>query len=450
MIEEWQRRFPGTCVDPQLRPVYPFDESGSSIIIYDGNVGGVAAHEQRGSVELSLNGKPSLRWSVEPDPDNFSVSMDDVELGLRRGSRDWMVSAYRTTPDSGWFNRAELATPDAQLQRVIVHWINLPDIQAYGRIATENDCWNGRWQTEVDGWRVTLDRRHDHAHVTEKATAPVFVLTHVMEVRRVGGDDFDVASVRQVLECLRVCFSFAFGRWVAPALPVGFDSADEVVWEEWTAPICDPYRKIGAAWLYRLRADDLMELVERALPAFLDPDRPGATRFQMVLAVQAVETGFLEQRIMSAFPALENLAWITLALSGLVTRSEYRNSKTWPGERRLRRLLELAQVPIDIDKAELPALADFAAAEKLDDGPAAVVKVRNRLIHPKSPHDEIYQLDGLVKDAWFLSRHYLTLLILHSIGYQGSYVKLFPPGGSAGDAKPVPWAQLQPRTDAAG
>jgi hypothetical protein len=77
------------------------------------------------------------------------------------------------------------------------------------------------------------------------------------------------------------------------------------------------------------------------------------------------------------------------------------------------------------------------------DGPAAVVAVRNRLVHPRNPNDEIYHLDDLVLDTWLLSRHYLNLLILHSIGYQGSYVNLFP-GGRAWDAKPVPWAAVAP------
>jgi hypothetical protein len=442
MIEEWRRLFPGVGVEAQLQPVYPFNDPGGPIVVYDGPVGGVAACKRRGSVELAFNGKPSVRWSIELDPDDFSMSTGSVDLVLRRGERDSTVTAHRNTPDSGWFNRAEFVTPDPQLQRVVVHWINLPNIQAHGRIATEENCWIGRWQIAVDGWRLTLDRRHDYDGVTKIETAPLFVLTHVMEVRRADAASFDVVSASHLLECLRVCFSFAFGRWVAPTLPVGYDSADQVVWEEWTSPICDPYQEIGAAWLYRLRSDDLIELVERALPAFLDPARPGITRFQMVLAVQSVETGFMEQRIMAAFPALENLAWVTLVLGGLVTRREYRNSQIWPGERRLRRLLQLAQVPVNIDTAALPALAAFAATENVRDGPAAVTAVRNRLIHPKNPHDQIYHLSGLVQDAWLLSRHYLTLLILHSIGYQGSFVKLVPPGGWAGDAKPVPWAAV--------
>lgn len=442
MIEEWQRLFPDVDVQRQLQPVYPFNDPRASIILYDGLVGGIATSERPGTVELAFSNKPSIRWNVDRDSHDFSMSTGSVDLRLRRGERDWTVTAHGSI-GGGWFNRAEFVASDQQLQRVIVHWINLPNILAHGRIATDESgnghCWLGRWETTVGGWHVTLDRRHDYDSVmVDTETAPLFVLTHVMEVRQADGGSFDVASARQLLECLRVCFSFAFGRWVAPALPVGYGAAGQVVWEEWTSPICYPAQTIGAAWLYPLRPDDLAELVKHSLPAFLDQTRPGITRFQMISAVQSVETGFVEQRIMVAFPALENLAWATLVLGCRVPKREYKNKRKWPGERRLRRLLELAHVPIDIDAATLPTLAGFAATKKLD-GPAAVTTIRNMLIHPASPQDQIYHLDGLVLDAWLLSRHYLTLLVLHSIGYQGSYVKLVPPYGWAGDAKPVPW-----------
>jgi len=68
----------------------------------------------------------------------------------------------------------------------------------------------------------------------------LYVLTHVMEIRRVDHGDFDVDAVERLLDCLRLTFSFAFGRWVAPVVPVGYDPAGNVAWELWTSPICDP------------------------------------------------------------------------------------------------------------------------------------------------------------------------------------------------------------------
>jgi hypothetical protein len=445
--ETWQNLFPDEDIEPQLQPIYPFDTPNNSIVLYDGPVGGLTEDELPGVVELVLGDKPCLRWRVEHDPHEIRPSTGTVELMLRRGEREWPVTAYGDLVGGGWINHAELVTPDTQLNRVTVHWINLPSFLGNRRIETESagesHCWNGRWFMELGGWRLTLDRRHDYDTALAGARfSTLFMLTHVMDIQRVDGEDFSVDSARQLLECLRVSCSFALGRWVAPALPVGYDNTDHVVWEEWTAPICDPAQQTnGSAWLYRTRSDDLAHLIERALPAFLDPSRPGITRFQMILAVQCVEEGFVEQRILAAFPALENLAWVTLVLDGVVPRRQYKNSQIWPGERRLRTLLERAQISTDIDADAVPALAIFATAENLPDGPAAVTAVRNRLVHPQSPHDQIYHLDGLARDAWLLSRHYLTLLILHSINYQGSFQTLLPPYGFAGNTKPVPWVR---------
>ncbi|CRK57591.1 hypothetical protein [Alloactinosynnema sp. L-07] len=59
-------------------------------------------------------------------------------------------------------------------------------------------------------------------------------------------------------------------------------------------------------------------------------------------------------------------------------------------------------------------------------------RVRNRLVHPKVPRDEVYHLRGLVADVWLLTRHYVNLLILHWLKYNGSYQTVLGPGGWAG------------------
>lgn len=444
--ESWQSLFPDQDIETMLQPAYPLKGSEDSVSLYDGPIVITGGTERHGTIDLTFgSSKPSLRWNVVPAPQDAPGIEQTGDFIVRRHGQDWSVPAHGGTFSGGWINHAEFGDPGVRLRRLIANWINLPNIVASGRIVQDeadghSHCWIGRWQIDVDTWRLTLDRRYDYDSAIMGANAAsIFAFTHVMELSHADGSSFDVDAARQVLECLRVCFSFAFGRWVAPALPVGYDADDRVTWESWASPICDPMKEIGSAWLHRLQSDSLAELVGRALPAFLDSERIGITRFQMILAVEAVETGFVEQRVLATFSALENLEWTTLVLGRLVSATEYRKGRVWPGERRLRRILELACIPTDIDAAALPSLANFASNEDLPDGPAAVVSVRNRLVHPRQISDQIYQFDGLVCDAWYLSRHYLNLLILHSIGYGGSYVKLLPPFGWAGDAKPVPW-----------
>jgi len=101
-------------------------------------------------------------------------------------------------------------------------------------------------------------------------------------------------------------------------------------------------------------------------------------------------------------------------------------------------------IPTDIDEELLPVTARFAAEEKqrqgrVLDGPDVVTQIRNRLVHPRGGQERVYRLEGLVAEVWLLTRHYLVLLILHSLGYQASYRDLRKTRGWAGEVGSVPW-----------
>jgi hypothetical protein len=171
-----------------------------------------------------------------------------------------------------------------------------------------------------------MDSRPDFSDATASAAHDrQYLLTHTMEIRRVNGAEFSIQQSEWLLEHLRITFSFAFGHWVSPVLPRGYDSDDQVVWERWSSPICDPFRKVAPGWFYSGRPEDLAESVSCAVPSLADSSRLGATRLQMQQAVSAVDSGFVEQRIMSAAPALENLGWTRLVGSGRWTDREYEN-----------------------------------------------------------------------------------------------------------------------------
>jgi len=431
-----------------LQPAYTFNGPGESVVLFEGPIAGLADGERPGLIELNCGPRVGLRWRAELQPADRPLNTGKTFLTVRRGGQDWALEAHQRRRGEGWINMAAFRRQNTRLQRVLVQWINLPNVVGPINLSAANGdtkrWWCGRWRVDVDGWCLTLDVRPDYTEALALAPdAHLYVFTHVMEIRRTDHGDFDTDDVERLLECLRVTFSFAVGRWVAPVLPVGYDSTGSVAWEEWTSPICDPAKTIGSPSLSRGRPDDLTALVRCAVPAFSDTARPGNTRFQMSLAIQAVEAGFVEQRILAAAPALEHLAWSELVLNGRWTRKEYEGRYA---EDRLRYLLQLANIPTDIDPIALPALAKFAGACQID-GPTAVTKVRNRLIHPTTPQDQIYKHDGLVQDAWHLSRRYVTLLLLHSLGYHGEYIDPVRNTGWEAATVPVPWTAgpiLQP------
>jgi hypothetical protein len=360
------------------------------------------------------------------------------------------------TVSSGWSNGAVFGRDDASLNRIIVHWFNLPNW--HGPIpladATTDGIqhrWLGRWMIEADSWKITLDVRPDHAQAwSDLHKAHTYVMTHVMELRQEDGANFTATQAEPILEALHLGVSFALGRWAAPMLPVGQDADGNIAWENWAVSHCDPAQSPSPGWWYEQDHESLADLLRRVIRASSDRDALFRLRLQMMLAIMATSSqGFVEQRIMNGAAGLEHIMWQTLVLGGRMTkeqfdgRTEYQG-RTLAGHDRLRMVLTESQVPIGIDPSLLPVAARYVAqvkqSQRLDlDGADMVTWTRNRLVHPEGTQEQIYRLKGLVAEVSLLTRHYLALLILNSLGYQGSYRDLRKRQSWAGDVAKVPW-----------
>lgn len=142
---------------------------------------------------------------------------------------------------------------------------------------------------------------------------------------------------------------------------------------------------------------------------------------------------------------LEHAMWQRLVLTGVLTRAEYKNTRVWKAHKKLRKVLQGINAPIDIDRTQLPAIASFIddarqrTGEQLD-GPDVVTRIRNSLVHPEEAQEKIYRIPGLIMETWLLTRHYLSLLVLESLGYQGPHQNLARIHGWAGETEDTPWS----------
>ncbi|NEB11288.1 hypothetical protein G3I32_21020 [Streptomyces coelicoflavus] len=376
--------------------------------------------------------------------------MDRTELSLLDLGFELPVSG--TDAVSGWSKGTSYGDPDAALDRVVAHWFNLPrwhgnaHLTARAVDGTPRLVSAGRSVYEADGWKITLDVRPDHKAVfSDVRQADVYVMTHVMEIRRLSGNTFTAAEVTPVLGALHVGLSFALGRWVAPALPVGQNDQGQTVWGQWGPMLCDPARRISSGWWYPEDQASLADLLGCLLPAFGDPHRERTLRLQMQYAITAItDRGFVEQRIMIGAAGLEHMMWQELVLSGRLAETEFKSGR-WPAHRKLRAVLTDAGVELEVYEDRLPAAATFAARQQVDgdrqaDSADVVTRVRNRLVHPKETQEPVYSVKGLVTETWLLTRHYLTLLVLRSIGYRGAYQDLSRTNRWVGETERVPWA----------
>jgi hypothetical protein len=433
-----------------LRPVYRFNKPGQAVRLYRGRIGGLAAKDLRGRVELRCVPNISIVWTVDNpfESSQFANRRDEIPLLLHRRRGNVELRGHARGIEGGWSNGAIFGNDNAPLDRVIAHWFNLPNWHGPVSLeettaAGEQRLWQGRRVMEAEGWTITLDVRHDHSAVwTDLQRSDVRVMTHVMEIRRVDGAAFTGREAEPVLAAMQIGMSFALGRWVAPLLPVGLDAAGAVAWEEWRPNFCDPGRVAGVGWWYEQDHAALSEFLKLLVNAFTDPDRRERLWMQMVLAITAVSApGFIEHRIMVGFSGIEHLLWQQLVLIGGLKDDAYRQSEA---ANKLRDVLKAATIPAEIDSVLQPAIANLANAKKADglnlDGAGALAWTRNRLIHPKAGRLEAYQYPGLLIEAWLLVRHYLVLLILHSIGYKNSYRDLRVLQQMTSTTVPVPWA----------
>jgi hypothetical protein len=433
-----------------LRPVYRFNKPGQAIRLYRGRIGGLAAKDLRGRVELRCIPDISIDWTLDNpfESPQFANRRGEIPLLLHRRSGNAELRSHVRGIEGGWSNGATFGNDNAPLDRVIAHWFNLPNW--HGPVSLEETTtagelrlWRGRWVLEAEGWMITLDVRHDHSAVwTDLQKSDVRVMTHVMEIRRVDGSAFTRPEAEPVLAAMQIGMSFALGRWVAPLLPVGLDATGTAAWEEWRANFCDPGRVAGVGWWYEQDHAALSEFLKLLVSAFTDPERRERLWMQMVLAITAVGApGFIEHRIMVGFSGIEHLLWQQLVLTGVLTDDAYRQAEA---ANKLRDVLRAASIPAGIDSSFQPAIANLARAKTADglnlDGAGVVAWTRNRLIHPKAGRLEAYQYPGLLVEVWLLLRHYLVLLILHSIGYKNSYRDLRVLEQMTSTTVPVPWA----------
>ena len=417
------------------------------MLLHDGPIGGLGPTDVSGRVELTCSNGFSFEWEAGDGASPGFADLDEVSLTLRRPAGDMIMPGMPRNVFGGWSNGAVFGDSKTSLTRILVHWFNLPNwhgpLGLVEKTPRGQHEWSGRWSLEAGGWKITLDVRPDHQQVWQELhKTDVYVMTHVMEVRRADDSAFTADEADPLLTALHVGISFALGRWAAPMLPVGEDIDGHVRWEQWQGSHCDPARGISDGWWYDQDHESLGDFLSLVIDAFADPDKLTSLRFQMMYAISAMRSrDFIEPRIIMGTAGLEHIVWERLVLSGIMTKRQYTVSHAHD---RLRKVLRAAQIPVDIDPGLLPAAAQYAADVKSNhnrdaDGADIVTWVRNRLVHPQESQESVYRLDGLTRDAWLLARHYLVLLILNSLGYNGSYRNLARIRGWVGDVTKVPW-----------
>ena len=331
-----------------ITPVYRPGPIGRSVEIFVGQLTSDHWDRESAVIRMAMRTDLNIEWRLRDGP---WTPLEDLALRLRRSALGTVSVPARATNSvgSGYIPGCEIGS-GLDMTRVVAHWVNVPPLAPAASLKSAGSVWSGRVVFVAWPWTMTLDARSDLLSVapTLRSSAGL-AMTHVAELTKSDFGSFTGAEAAHVLFGFQTALSFAFGRWVAPALPVGFDHSGRRVWEQWAPWRCDPFAGF-LSWFDTGQSGDLQDFVAAFMTHWLDPSRSDAVRH---LAQHAISAGqrrtTLEARIMLIQAATEYLGWTNLVLSSRMTEQEY-NSRAFPAAEKLRRLLEDASIPTELPK----------------------------------------------------------------------------------------------------
>ena len=89
--------------------------------------------------------------------------------------------------------------------------------------------------------------------------------------------------------------------------------------------------------------------------------------------------------------------------------------------------------------ASLPVISALAVSEDFDDALEAIVRIRNKKVHPPKNHAVWRHFDEALFESWKLGLWYTELFLLRLFNYNGTYANRLTQK-IAGQVENVPWA----------
>ncbi len=333
------------------------------------------------------------------------------------------------------------ALPESDcIHRAVVHVFNFPHFFVDtddGAVSDQPRTLSTHVNLEVDGWRFTIASMKD-SHHREKALKAQggYHLTHVAQIVRKDSTAFSSQELGDQLTLLHQFLSFALGRWAGVGLTCGYDCSGQMVFEEWGLRHMHPNIRRFASWFEPLRGRMLADV----FPGFarLQADAVWREALNHILHwyIAGNDRGAastVEVQVVHAQIALETLAW-TLCVQDkqMLSKNKFKESTAADT---VRRLLSSCDIPRGIPGHMSPLLQGKQDG-KWSDGPDAIAKLRNHVVHPDRTCE--FPPESFL-EAGKLALWYVELALLHIAGYTGEYASRLKVRW-AGETEPVPWS----------
>jgi hypothetical protein len=296
----------------------------------------------------------------------------------------------------------------------------------------------GRVLLQEAGWRLTIHALPETDNlVRELRSEGGYAITHVGRIARARRGSFTVNEAKMLLEILRLYLSFARGSFVSCSVAVGYDNTN-VSWEQWSCPII--YRwQYYSGWFSAEPGRLLEELFPGFFALFKNVLWRKSLREVLYWYLRANNTSAgagVDGGVILAQAALEKLGWAYLVDDVQAVTAAAFKSRAWPAVRKITELMTHMHIPIEIP-AQLRGLNRVAKMYGWANGPAALVGIRNDLVHAERKYKRGY--GNPLADAWFLAQRYIEMVILHLANYNGHYTDRIS-AKWVGEITKVPWA----------
>jgi hypothetical protein len=295
-------------------------------------------------------------------------------------------------------------------------------IDAHSLYINSIDLLTDEWKVEIG---PTDDSENAFNHLKE---AGGYAITHQCFVTRADGEKIKQSDVQPLLLGLRYFLSFSAGRWITLPYSEAYEGAPSSQW--WDLSPCTPWGHIPS-WFDPQHGDHLRIAFDGFWRKWNDPVWNNVLRSAVFWYISSNDSTGIDGSVILSQTALEFLTWSILAVDRkYLSPKQFRKT---PAAERIRMLL--GELGID---ATIPSHLTDLPALGAPDGPAAIVRLRNSLVHP-DPNQFTNPSSPAVKiDAWQLAQWYIELILLRECGYWGQYGNRLR-RRHAGETEDVPW-----------
>ena len=301
--------------------------------------------------------------------------------------------------------------------------------QIYGNRETSAECL-GTAEIRVPPWSIKIAVLPGSGGIQKRLRAAYGIeATHRGQITRCDGREFTAEEARKLHKALVLFLSFARQYHCGSTHIEGSDLDGQLAWEIWGVPNVEPFRNLHKSWFGERDSAQL----EQAFPGFWcrwhgNGQTTHVAALDWYLASHESKSANVGNILVQA--GLEKLTTTLLEERG---RKEIGKLG-----QRIRTALESLGVDTGIP-AEYSDLRTFCMQNEISEGPRAIIKIRNALVHSDMQHGilcpEVYA------QARDLGLWYVELMFLYFIDYRGQYFNRTTHTWQ-GQGELVPWAKV--------